>query len=90
MTNDEYIEQFWNRIKLLCKQNSISMQELSKKLGLGLHFVENAKIMGVSPKLSLIIKSSEIFNVSTDFLLKGYSDDFYQNKLNEIKQLSSF
>ena len=58
-----------NKIQSLRKQKKLSQSELARKLGITRSSV-NAWEQGISvPSTQYIIELSELFNVSTDFLL---------------------
>ena len=66
--------EFWNRIKVLCKKNGITQQELSEKLGYGNRNLE-IKIARKSPLNIEDLKSiSQIFNVTYEYLIDGIGE----------------
>lgn len=58
------------KIMLLRKQNGWSQEELAEKLGISRQSVSKWESTASLPDLDKIIKMSEIFGVSTDYLLK--------------------
>ena len=62
---------FWDRIKILCKKNGITQQELSEKLGYGTRNLEIKMARNSLPNIEELKKLSEIFAVSFDYLIDG-------------------
>lgn len=62
-----------NRIKQLREENSITQEELAKKLDLSKGIISLYENETRKPSLEVLIKLSEIFNCSIDYLL-GKSD----------------
>lgn len=58
------------KIMMLRKQKGWSQEELAEKLGISRQSVSKWESAASIPDLSKILKMSEIFNVSTDYLLK--------------------
>lgn len=65
------ITSFWERIKILCKQNDITQQELSEKLGYGNRNLAVKIARNSFPNIEEVKKISEIFKVSFDYLING-------------------
>lgn len=62
---------FYKRVKQLCDAYPIAISTLARKLHLSPSAPNNWK-EGTLPKADTIIKISEFFNVSCDFLLLGF------------------
>lgn len=81
-----------NRIKQLREENSITQEELAKKLNLASKgIVSMYEKEGRKPSLEILVKLSEIFNCSIDYLL-GKSDiknpeENKQSQIPEIRQI---
>lgn len=58
------------KIMMLRKQKGWSQEELAEKLGISRQSVSKWESAASIPDLSKVLKMSEIFNVSTDYLLK--------------------
>lgn len=56
----------FERIKMLCKREGISVSALEKKLGLSVSTITKWQVS--SPKIDSIIPVAQYFNVSIDFL----------------------
>lgn len=64
---------FWSTFKLLCDENHISPSAALVKLGLSKSLVTSWK-NGTLPDCKTIVKLSEFFNVTADYLLTGEVD----------------
>lgn len=61
--------QIAERIKLLCKQNNISISKLLIDCNLSKSFIYDIEKRDSSPSADKIIKIANFFNISTDYLL---------------------
>ncbi len=68
------IFKFQERLKLLRKDNHLTQKELGLLVGVKQNTYTNWERGTREPDLLTVIKFSEIFNVSTDYLL-GVSDE---------------
>ena len=57
------------RIRILRTTNNISQVELAKHLGVTKQSVSNWENDNIQPSIEMLMKLSNFFNVSTDFLL---------------------
>lgn len=64
---------FWSTFKFLCDENHISPSAALVKLGLSKSLVTSWK-NGTLPDCTTIVKLSEFFNVTADYLLTGEVD----------------
>ena len=71
------------RIKILRKEKNWNQTELGEKIGLGDKAVSSIEKGRNAPSAELIIKLSEIFEVSTDYLLKGVETE---RRISETEQ----
>lgn len=78
-----------NRIKQLRNEKNINQDVLSKLLGLEVAAISKLETGRVPLKDEYIIKLSEYFNVSTDYLL-GKSDIRNPEKLEDTLELRNF
>ena len=60
-----------NRIQYLRKTNGMSQEELANKIGVSRQAVSKWESEQSTPDLEKIIMMSELFEVTTDYLLKG-------------------
>lgn len=63
-----------DRIKELCKEKGVSMNQVEKELGFGVGYI--SKLGNTTPSAKYIQKLAEYFNVSSDFILKGKESEF--------------
>ncbi len=59
------------RLQKLRKQESYSQEQLAEKLGVTRQAISKWESDQGNPDINNIIKLSEVYNVSTDYLLKG-------------------
>ena len=72
---------FYDQVKSLCDSQRIAITALARKLSLSPSAPNNWK-EGTLPKAETIMKISEYFNVSTDFLL--YGADRHSNSASQV------
>jgi transcriptional regulator with XRE-family HTH domain len=68
------------RIKKLRKSKGWNQSELGKKVGLTYGGISGIEENKSNPKLNVLIKISELFNVSTDYLLTGKEESRLLNE----------
>lgn len=71
-----------DRIQYLRKQKSFSQEELADKVGVSRQAVSKWESEQSSPDLEKIIIMSELFEVTTDYILKGIEPVAMTNKKN--------
>ena len=62
------------RIKQLCKNNKISMNQLEKELGFAVGYI--SKLDKSTPNSKYIQRIADYFNVSVDYLMIGKESEF--------------
>ena len=65
-----------NRIRELRKQNDMTMKQLGEKLGLGESTISQYETGKREPDIKTLLKISECFNVSVDYLMTGKDMEF--------------
>lgn len=75
---------FGERIKKLRKKNNYSQEQLASKLNMSRQSIAKWESDVCEPNLECIIKMSNIFNVSLDYLIKG---EEYMNENNSNKEI---
>ena len=65
------------RIQTLCKNNSISMNQLEQDLGFGKGYI--SKLNKSTPNATKIQQIATYFNVSVDYLMSGHTDESAQS-----------
>lgn len=85
------------KIMMLRKKNGWSQEDLAMKLGISRQSVSKWESMASIPDLDKLIKLSEIFGVSTDYLLKdemeelpaeAVADEHYGEKTEPVREVS--
>ena len=72
MTIQECLKLFGTRLKRLRQVADLSQTELAEKLDVGVSAVNKyEKLNNAFPSMPVLLKLSEIFEVTTDYLLKG-------------------
>lgn len=62
--------EFSKRLKILRNEQNMSQEELAKKLGVSRTSITNYELGRNEASTQILNKLSEIFNVSTDYLLR--------------------
>ncbi len=65
------IDDFWDRVKYLCKLNEISQKDFSLKIGLGVKAIQNQIFHKANPNLKQLIDMADYFECSLDYLITG-------------------
>lgn len=68
------------------KKNGWSQEELASKLGVSRQAVSKWESSGSIPDLQRILQMSELFGVTTDYLLK---DEIEEERLNEYTETNT-
>ena len=85
--------EFGERIKKLRKQKTLTQEQLAKRLWVTKSIISAYESGSKYPSLDMLIKLSQIFNVSTDYLLginkKQYIDisNLNENQIEIIKKI---
>ena len=69
------------------KKNGWSQEELASKLGVSRQAVSKWESSGSIPDLQRILQMSELFGVTTDYLLKDEIEEERQNEYVETKTI---
>lgn len=83
-----------NKIQILRKDKGISQEELAEKLSVSRQAVSKWETGAAMPDIDKIVILSEIFNVTTDYLLKdidtfGNKDIFVEKNINNTKKYNN-
>lgn len=83
-----------NRIRIIRIANNMDIEELSTKLGISSSMLQQIETQKKSLSINVLKKISDIFNVSTDYILY-MSDNIYDKNdktdlLTNIEQLKNF
>ena len=80
-----------NRIRELRKQNDMTMKQLGEKLGLGESTISQYETGKREPDIKTLLKISECFNVSVDYLLGNVSEPwFYVDNDRIVREINSY
>ncbi|MBH0157123.1 MAG: helix-turn-helix domain-containing protein [Bacillota bacterium] len=87
--NEERKKVIGLRIKKCRQDNKLSQEELAQKLDMKRSNVANYEAGRVVPPGSALLEMSEIFNVTTDYLLGSTNDPYSKFSLedNDLKQI---
>jgi transcriptional regulator with XRE-family HTH domain len=87
--NEERKKLIGSRIKKCRQDYKLSQEELAQKLNMKRSKVANYEAGRVVPPGSALLEMSEIFNVTTDYLLGSTSDPYSKFSLedNDLKQI---
>jgi transcriptional regulator with XRE-family HTH domain len=87
--NEERKKLIGSRIKKCRQDNKLSQEELAQKLDMKRSNVANYEAGRVVPPGNALLEMSEIFNVTTDYLLGSTSDPYSKFPLedNDLKQI---
>lgn len=76
------------RIQKLRKENGYSQEQLAEKLNLSRQTISKWELNQSSPDLAMLVRLSELFNISIDFLIKG-NDPVLEKEIRKKDQNSS-
>ena len=85
---DFKIEDFWNRVKKLCKFMSITQQDFALAIGLKAYTIQNQINHNTHPDLNQLVKMAEYFNVSLNYLITGEETQEYRDYQDMTQQLT--
>lgn len=74
------------KIQQLRKQNGMSQEKLAQLLGVSRQSVSKWELGQSLPEIDKIIQLSNIFEVTTDYLLKDVTEEKYINILKKEKE----
>lgn len=80
-----------NRIRELRKENEMTMKQLGEKLGLGESTISQYETGKREPDIKTLLKISECFHVSVDYLLGHVSEPwFYLDNDRILREINSY
>ena len=80
--------EFWERLKQISKSRNITQKEYCAKLGIDDQQFRNKKTTGTIPTVEQLVKLSQFFGVSLNYMLTGSSTDDNENYL--IEELETY
>lgn len=78
------------KIKTLRKKANMSQEQLAHVLGLSRQAISRWETENAIPETSIVLKLSEIFHVTTDYLLKDSVDNPEQRDVDPEPKISKF
>ena len=92
------VEAFWERLKQICKTRNVTQVSLCAELGIDLQQFRNKKSLGTYPTIEQLVKLSNYFGVSLNYMLTGTSTDetetqlineleYYKSKFEQLKEI---
>ena len=82
------IEDFWERVKKLCKFMSVSQKDFALGMGLKSHTIQNQINHNIHPRLDQLIKMAEYLNISLDYLITGKETSADRDSMDMANQLT--
>ncbi|MCY7585476.1 helix-turn-helix domain-containing protein [Bacillus safensis] len=73
-----------DRIRSLREKNNLTQEQMAKKIGISRGTYAHYEINKRRPDYETLIKIADLFNVSTDYLLKG--EEHYKELASEINK----
>lgn len=83
------IDDFWDRVKNLCKENYATLKDFSVQIGLAPRAIENQRQTKANPKLEQLINMAYYFDVSLDYLITGLQTLPSKSSQEKTKQLTA-
>ena len=82
-------QDFYTRVKDLCKTKGISISELTEKIGLSRPQVyQNWKSRDILPSVDYCLSIARMLNTSVEFLITGIdTESKYKESLENIKEI---
>lgn len=89
------VQAFWERLKQIYKTRNLSQKAVCEELGFNAQSFINKKNLGYFPTVEQLVKISQHFGISLNYLITGNIDDESDNELqvqfNELqKQLDTY
>jgi transcriptional regulator with XRE-family HTH domain len=89
MANENIKKPFGARLKMLRKNKRLTQKELALKLDIGLSQYNKYECGLYIPPAEKLIKLSEVFDVTIDYLLTGHENDLSLNNLRLLKRFQA-
>lgn len=83
--NDFNIEEFWQRIKRLCKEKKTTQLQLALDIGLTARSIQNQSMNNSVPQIDQAVKMAEQFGVSLDYLIMGDENNPLKKKVEQYE-----
>ena len=83
MDNKLDVKAFWERLSIISKTRNVTQITLCAELGIDLQQFRNKKSLGSFPTLEQLVRISEYFGVSINYMLTGATTDDVDSELKE-------
>ena len=92
------VQGFWERLKQISASRNVTQVEYCEKLGIDVRQLRNKKNLGTYPNIEQLVKISNFFGVSLNYMLTGATADEsetalmaeldrYKAKIEQLKQI---
>jgi len=92
------VQDFWERLKQISTSRSVTQIEYCEKLGIDVRQLRNKKNLGTYPNIEQLVKLSNFFGVSLNYMLTGSTADEselalmaelekYKAKIEQLKEI---
>lgn len=89
MNNKQFsIDDFWERVKKLCKFMSVTQKDFALGIGLKVYSIQNQINHKIHPNLDQLIKMADYFNVSLEYLITGNETPADRSSIDMATQLT--
>lgn len=82
--NEININDLWERLKKLCKENKVTLAQLCVDIGTLPQNMNNKKYRKTVPTIEELVKISAYFNTTLDYLILGKNENPLQSRVDEL------
>ena len=75
------VQDFWERLKQISASRNVTQIELCEKTGIDVRQLRNKKNLGTYPNIEQLVKISNFFGVSLNYMLTGETADESETEL---------
>ncbi len=83
------IDDFWDRVKYLCKLNRITRREFASLCGMTEQNIASQITLGRTPKITQAMLMAKALGVSIDYLITGKDSTQIQTENERLKKILS-
>ena len=83
-TEKELAIEYWKRVKILCKENKITQNDLCNATDIDIGKLKGQITNEIAPKVFDVQKIAEYFGVSMEFLVTGKETDVYKENFRNL------
>ena len=81
------INDFWNRVKYLCRVNRITKKDFAARCGVTEQNLTSQANIGRTPKITQTMLMAETLGVSIDYLITGKDSTQIQTENERLKEI---